>query len=161
MVCRIYQQPSAQEVHIQHEKVVEQLAERFPQAATMLDEAGADILAFTHFPMEHWKKNLVEQSAGAVEQGEPSQDRCGRHLPEQIGSNAAGWRGTRRAERLVDGRQTIPDADFTDLQRGAAGGAAHTAYCGLVEQKDLRSTTPLDGTRPWCQPAYTLHHRSC
>ena len=22
----------------------------------MLDEAGADILAFTHFPMEHWKK---------------------------------------------------------------------------------------------------------
>ena len=40
----------------QHEKVVEQLAERFPQAATMLDEAGADILAFTHFPMEHWKK---------------------------------------------------------------------------------------------------------
>ena len=22
----------------------------------MLDEAGADILAFKHFPMEHWKK---------------------------------------------------------------------------------------------------------
>ena len=22
----------------------------------MLDEVGADILAFTHFPMEHWKK---------------------------------------------------------------------------------------------------------
>ena len=56
MVRSIYQQPSAQEVHIQHEKVVEQLAERFPQAAAMLDEAGADILAFTHFPMEHWKK---------------------------------------------------------------------------------------------------------
>ncbi len=56
MVRSIYQQPSAQEVHIQHVKVVEQLAERFPQAASMLDEAGADILAFTHFPMEHWKK---------------------------------------------------------------------------------------------------------
>ena len=37
-------------------KVVEQLSERFPHAASMLDEAGADILAFTHFPMEHWKK---------------------------------------------------------------------------------------------------------
>ena len=36
--------------------MVEQLAERFPQAASMLDEAGADILAFTQFPMEHWKK---------------------------------------------------------------------------------------------------------
>ena len=56
MVRSIYQQPSAQEVRIQHEKVVEQLAERFPEAATMLDEARADILAFTHFPMEHWKK---------------------------------------------------------------------------------------------------------
>lgn len=56
MVRSIYQQPSAQEVHIQHGKVVEQLAERFPEAASMLDEAGADVLAFTHFPMEHWKK---------------------------------------------------------------------------------------------------------
>ena len=56
MVRSVYQQPSAEEVHIQHEKVVEQLSERFPQAALMLDEAGADILAFTHFPMEHWKK---------------------------------------------------------------------------------------------------------
>ena len=56
MVRSIYQQPSAAEVHSQHEKVVEQLQERFPQAAAMLDEAGADILAFTSFPMEHWKK---------------------------------------------------------------------------------------------------------
>ena len=56
MVRSIYQQPSSEEVHIRHEKVVEQLAERFPQAAAMLDEAGVDILAFTHFPMEHWKK---------------------------------------------------------------------------------------------------------
>lgn len=51
----IYQQPSA-EVHSQHERVVEQLAERFPQAAPRPDEAGMDILAFTYFPMEHWKK---------------------------------------------------------------------------------------------------------
>ena len=56
MVRSIYQQPSATEVHSQHEKVVEQLQERFPQAAAMLDEAAADILAFTSFPMEHWKK---------------------------------------------------------------------------------------------------------
>ena len=56
MVRSIYQQPSAAEVHSQHEKVVEQLQERFPQAAAMLDEAAAEILAFTSFPMEHWKK---------------------------------------------------------------------------------------------------------
>ena len=56
MVRSIYQQPSADEVHSQHERVVEQLQERFPQAAVMLDEAGAGILAFTSLPMEHWKK---------------------------------------------------------------------------------------------------------
>ena len=56
MVRSIYQQPSALEVNVQHEEMVEQLAERFPQAVSMLDEAGADILAFTQFPMEHWKK---------------------------------------------------------------------------------------------------------
>ena len=56
MVRSIYQQPSAEEVHSQHERVVAQLAERFPQAASIRDEFGADILAFTNFPMEHWKK---------------------------------------------------------------------------------------------------------
>ena len=56
MVRTIYQQPSAEEVHVQLEKVVEQLSERFPDAATMLYEAGADILAFTGFPQAHWKQ---------------------------------------------------------------------------------------------------------
>ena len=56
MVRSIHQQPSAVEVHSQHWKVAEQLQGRFPQAAVMLEEAGADILAFTSFPMEHWKK---------------------------------------------------------------------------------------------------------
>ena len=36
MVRTIYQQPSPQEVHSQFEKVVEQLAERLPQASSML-----------------------------------------------------------------------------------------------------------------------------
>jgi hypothetical protein len=34
--------------------VIEQLAERFPGAADMLADAGADILAFTSFPQPHW-----------------------------------------------------------------------------------------------------------
>ena len=38
MVRTIYQQPSAEEVHSQLERVVEQLAVRFPQASSMLAE---------------------------------------------------------------------------------------------------------------------------
>jgi transposase-like protein len=36
--------------------VVEQLTERFPDAAAMLSDAGEDILAFTTFPQTHWKQ---------------------------------------------------------------------------------------------------------
>ena len=49
MVRTIYQQPSPDEVHAQ-------LQDRFPQVASLLDEAGPDILAFSSFPVPHWKK---------------------------------------------------------------------------------------------------------
>ena len=56
MVRTIYQQPSAEEVRMQLERVVDQLSDRFPDASSMLAEAGADILAFTAFPGAHWKQ---------------------------------------------------------------------------------------------------------
>jgi putative transposase len=56
MVRTIYQQPSPEEVHAQHQRVVAQLDERFPQAAELLDHSGPDILAFTAFPVAHWKQ---------------------------------------------------------------------------------------------------------
>jgi len=50
MVRTIYQQPSAEEVHAQLERVSDQLSDRFHDASSMLAEAGEDILAFRHFP---------------------------------------------------------------------------------------------------------------
>jgi putative transposase len=35
---------------------VEQLRERFPRAADLLEEATPDLLAFTAFPKEHWRQ---------------------------------------------------------------------------------------------------------
>ena len=32
------------------------MSDRFPQASSMLDEAEADVLAFTGFPGAHWKQ---------------------------------------------------------------------------------------------------------
>ena len=40
MVRTIYQQPSAEEVWAQHGRVVEQLSERFPEAAALLADGG-------------------------------------------------------------------------------------------------------------------------
>ena len=56
MVRTIYQQPSAEEVHFQLNRVVDQLSDRFPEASSMPAEAGTDILAFTAFPGTHWKQ---------------------------------------------------------------------------------------------------------
>ena len=54
-VRSIFAQPTPEEVHAQHARVVAQL-ERFPKAAVMLEEAGPDILAFAAFPKEHWRQ---------------------------------------------------------------------------------------------------------
>lgn len=56
LVRSIFAQPDAPTTHAQHERVLEQLADRFPAAAEMLAEAGPDILAFTSFPQPHWRQ---------------------------------------------------------------------------------------------------------
>ena len=59
-VRTIFQQPSAEAVHAQHARVVEQLEARFPAAAALLDEAAPEVvveyLAFTACPVAHWKQ---------------------------------------------------------------------------------------------------------
>ena len=56
MAPTIYQQPSPEEVHAQHARMVGMLDERFPQAAELLADVGPDILAFTAFPVTHWRQ---------------------------------------------------------------------------------------------------------
>jgi putative transposase len=56
MVRTIFAQPDAKTVHEQHTRIVAQLEEKFPDASALLDEAGADLLAFTGFPKEHWRQ---------------------------------------------------------------------------------------------------------
>ena len=56
LVRTIFEQPDATQVWAQHARVVEQLAERFGEAARLLVDAGPDILAFAAFPTEHWRQ---------------------------------------------------------------------------------------------------------
>ena len=55
-VRSIFAQPDEQEVWAQHARVVEQLHERFGEAAAMLADAGPEVLAFVTFPKEHWRQ---------------------------------------------------------------------------------------------------------
>ncbi len=56
MVRSIFEQPDAEQVWRQHAAIVAQLRGRFEQAAALLEEAAADVLAFTAFPKEHWRR---------------------------------------------------------------------------------------------------------
>src|SRR5579863_2031334 len=56
LVRTIFDQADSASVWAQHDRVVRQLEEKFPQAAALLAEAANDILAFTAFPQEHWKQ---------------------------------------------------------------------------------------------------------
>jgi len=52
----IYDQPDAEAVHAQFERVVDALTEKLPAVTAHLDDARADILAFTGFPKEIWRQ---------------------------------------------------------------------------------------------------------
>jgi transposase-like protein len=56
LVRSIFAQPDAESVWEQHRRVCDQLAERFPAATEMLQDAAADLLAFTAMPKEHWRQ---------------------------------------------------------------------------------------------------------
>jgi transposase-like protein len=52
----IFAQPDAESVHAQFDRIVATLEPQFPVVATMLVDAREDLLAFTAFPLEHWRK---------------------------------------------------------------------------------------------------------
>ena len=56
MVRTIFDQPDAASVRDQYDRVVETIDGRFPDAATHLDEAREDLLAFSPFPHEIWRQ---------------------------------------------------------------------------------------------------------
>ncbi len=56
LVRSIFAQPDREQVALQLVRVIEQLSERFPEAAVLLEEAGPDITAFAALPVEHWRQ---------------------------------------------------------------------------------------------------------
>jgi transposase-like protein len=61
----VFAQETAEEIESRWDDLAASLAERFPKAAALMHEAREDVLAFRHFPKDHWKKvwstNLLER----------------------------------------------------------------------------------------------------
>jgi len=56
LIRTVFAQPDATSTWAQLQRVVQQLEERFPEAAHMLADASHDVLAFTGFPKQHWRQ---------------------------------------------------------------------------------------------------------
>ncbi|QPN68743.1 IS256 family transposase [Synechococcus sp. CBW1006] len=61
----VFAQEDAGEILSRWDDLAASLAERFPKATELMNEAREDVLAFRHFPQPHWKKvwstNLLER----------------------------------------------------------------------------------------------------
>jgi transposase-like protein len=52
----VYDQPDAKAVHAQYDRMLDAIADKLPAVAEHLDQARADVLAFTAFPKEIWRQ---------------------------------------------------------------------------------------------------------
>ena len=66
----IFAQPDAHHVRSQLDEVARMLAAKFPDVAAMLTDSAEDLLAFTEFPLAHWRKiwstNPLERINGEI-----------------------------------------------------------------------------------------------
>ena len=66
----IFAQPDAAHVRSQLVEIAGMLAGQFPDVAAMLVDTSEDLLAFSHFPVAHWKKiwstNPLERVNGEI-----------------------------------------------------------------------------------------------
>jgi hypothetical protein len=106
-VRTIFDQPDAEAVHAQFDRVVAALAERFPDAAEHLDAARADLLAFTAYPREIWRQIWSNNPQERLNKRDPPPHRRGRDLPRPRRPDPPGRRRARRIKRRVDRRPPL------------------------------------------------------
>ena len=99
---RVFAQENVSDILSRWDDLAVSLAERFPKAAELMNEVREDVLAFRHFPPQHWKKvwstNLLERlnvaPAGALSAADHKAPHPRlRHLPQRRGDHPPGWGG--------------------------------------------------------------------
>src|SRR3954468_24100728 len=77
----VYDQPDSDAVHEQFDRVLDTLADKLPAVVDHLEQARADVLAFTGFPKEIWRQIWSNNPPRTPQPRDPTPYRRGRHLP--------------------------------------------------------------------------------
>jgi len=125
LVRSIFAQPGGDEVWAQHGRVVEQLEDRFPEAASMLANAAEDILAFTAFPKSLWRQ---------IWSNNP-QERLNREIRRR--TDVVGIFPNRAAVvRLVGAVLAEQNDEWAIARRYMSAEALEQAQAGQIEEKE-------------------------
>ena len=134
MLHSVYDQPDADAVHAQFDRLLDALADKLPAVADHLDAARADMLAFTAFPKEIWR---------------------------QIWSNNPNERLNRRSAAAPTSSGIFPDRDAVTRLVGAVLAEQHDEwaegrrYLGLDVLARARASAPQEH-RPHHRPPTEL-----
>ena len=133
LVRTVFAQPDAESTWAQMTRVVNQLEERFPEAAHLLADASPDVLAFTGFPKQHWRQlwsnNPQERLNKELRRRSdvvgifPDRDAITRLLGAVLAEQHDEWAVTRRymsAESLDASYTTIDTEDVPTITETAA-----------------------------------------
>ena len=97
--------PTPTHVRAQLDVIAGMLGRQFPQVEAMLRDAADDLLAFTGFPVGALEEDLVDQPAGAAEQGDQAPHRRRRRLPQPRSAAPPRRRRPGRGPRRMAGRR--------------------------------------------------------
>ena len=92
----IFAQPDATHVEAQFDEITTMPKGQFPVVADMLTDARADLLAFTSFPVLHWKKIWSTNLARAPQQRDQTPNQRRGYLPQRSRPDPPRHRGDRR-----------------------------------------------------------------
>jgi transposase-like protein len=118
----VFDQPSRQSAEIQLHQLAEKLSHPYPEAARLLVQAEADILAYKNFPKEHWRRihstNILERLNKEVKRRTkvvgifPDQPSVIRLVGSILKETDEDWRGAQRRYFSQRSMRLVTDPDF-------------------------------------------------